>query len=85
MLVESQGVEPCGRISTTCGLANRCITVLPTLHVLVWVARFELATSEFQARPSDLADNIPSLNLAERKGFEPLCHLRNAFLSKEAD
>lgn len=31
-LAERQGVEPCGRLSTTYGLAIRCITVLPTLH-----------------------------------------------------
>ncbi len=30
-LAESQGVEPCERITTLYGLAIRCITILPTL------------------------------------------------------
>lgn len=32
-LAESQGIEPCDRFYAIYGLANRCITVLPTLHV----------------------------------------------------
>jgi hypothetical protein len=33
VLAENQGVEPCGHITTTYGLAIRCITVLPVLHI----------------------------------------------------
>ena len=33
VLAESQGVEPCDRITTVYGLAIRCITILPTLDV----------------------------------------------------
>ena len=32
VLAESQGVEPCDRITTVYGLAIRCITILPTLE-----------------------------------------------------
>ena len=42
-MAESQGVEPCDRISTVYGLAIRCITILPTLHYLEEDYRIELS------------------------------------------
>ena len=34
-LAESQGVEPCDPFYLIYGLANRCITILPTLEILL--------------------------------------------------
>ena len=36
-MAESQGVEPCDRITTVYGLAIRCITILPALQIKNWV------------------------------------------------
>ena len=40
-MAESQGVEPCDPFYLIYGLANRCITVLPTLHKLAAPHGFE--------------------------------------------
>ena len=50
--------------------------VKPT-NFVVWMARFELAASEFQARPSNLTDNTPRYtwlrvwNRTSPKDYEP--------------
>ena len=41
IMAESQGVEPCDPFYLIYGLANRCITVLPTLHKLAAPHGFE--------------------------------------------
>ena len=41
-LAETVGIEPTHLLSQVYGLAIRCITSLPNLHVLVEAVRFEL-------------------------------------------
>ena len=83
--MENQGVEPCDPISRIYGLAIRCITVLPVLHiethsntnVLQYGGRGETRTHTPIAEPSvfKTAAAMPirlTLPLVGDTGFEPV-------------
>ena len=53
-------VVPTGFEPVTFTMSRYCATTAPRNYNVVWVAGFEPAASEFQARPSDLTDNTPS-------------------------